>query len=72
MCVAERIDRAAPTHGEIAQSYLTKQPKAQLYLGLGDFNFCLMHVEKAYLNGGFGKAFVLTAADLAASDKPKK
>jgi heme iron utilization protein len=68
MCTAARIERDSSAHEDIAQSYLKKQPKAQLYLGLGDFSFFRLHVEKAYLNGGFGKAFVLTAADLLSAE----
>lgn len=64
MCSAQRLDRSSADHEETARAYLAKQPKAQLYLGLGDFNFFRLNVEKAYLNGGFGKAFVLTADDL--------
>jgi heme iron utilization protein len=70
MCIAHKVDRPARAHEEIAHFYLAKQPKAQLYLGLGDFSFYRMLVERAYLNGGFGKAFVLTAADLIAPGKP--
>ncbi len=64
MCMAERIDRDSAEHEVIARVYLLKQPKAQLYLGLGDFSFFRLQIGKAYLNGGFGKAFVLTADDL--------
>jgi heme iron utilization protein len=66
MCMAERVDRESGAHEDIARCYLLKQPKAQLYLGLGDFAFFRLHMTKAFLNGGFGKAFVLTAKDLAA------
>lgn len=65
MCIAVRIDRDGPEHEETARLYLLRQPKAQLYLGLGDFNFFRLRIEKAYLNGGFGKAFALTQHDLA-------
>jgi heme iron utilization protein len=68
MCAAERIERDSGAHAEIARLYLLKQPKAQLYLGLGDFSFFRLPAGKAHLNGGFGKAFVLTAADLLTAE----
>jgi putative heme iron utilization protein len=47
------------------QRYLSRHPKAALYAGFADFSFWLMDVHRAYLNGGFGKAFTLTAEDLS-------
>lgn len=64
---AIRIDRPSEDHDQTANAYLIKQPKAQLYLGLGDFSFFRFSVSRAYLNGGFGKAFVLDASDLGLS-----
>jgi heme iron utilization protein len=59
-----QIQRGSEDHVQTAKAYLAKQPKAKLYLSLGDFSFFRLNVERAYLNGGFGKAFVLDAADL--------
>lgn len=53
-------------HAELAAHYLRDHPKATLYIGFADFSFAVFTVDKAYLNGGFGKAFVLTADDLQA------
>ena len=44
--------------------YLTHQPKAKLYIDFGDFSLVRLRVTKAHLNGGFGKAFILTPEDL--------
>ena len=44
--------------------WLRKHPKAKLYVDFGDFHFWRMEVERAKLNGGFGKAYELTADDL--------
>lgn len=44
--------------------YLTTHPKAQLYIDFADFHFALFNVQSAALNGGFGKAYNLTPADL--------
>ncbi|MGR3495584.1 HugZ family pyridoxamine 5'-phosphate oxidase [Citreimonas sp.] len=53
-------------HERLAAQYLHHQPKAKLYIGFADFSLLRVTAEAAYLNGGFGKAFVLTPADLAA------
>lgn len=49
---------------ETAAVYLAAQPKAQLYIGFGDFHLVRLTPESAMLNGGFGKAYRLTADDL--------
>lgn len=53
---------------EMAAHYLRDHPKAKLYIGLADFSFVLFNVNKGHLNGGFGKAFTLTAADMVPSN----
>lgn len=52
-------------HATLASHYLTMQPKAKLYIGFADFSLLQLDIMGAHLNGGFGKAFVLTAQDLA-------
>ena len=53
-----------PGHSELRARYLTSHPKAKLYIDFADFVFARLVPEAAYLNGGFGKAFVLTPDDL--------
>lgn len=43
-----------------------RDPKAAVYLGLPDFRFWRFTVRAGLLNAGFGAAFRLSAADLAA------
>ncbi len=50
---------------ETAHAYLAYQPKAQLYIGFGDFHLVELAPMSASLNGGFGKAYALTRDDLA-------
>jgi putative heme iron utilization protein len=45
--------------------YLMCHPKGALYVDFGDFAFWSFETERAALNGGFGKAYALTAGDLA-------
>ncbi len=57
----------AGERGETAQAarrYLNRNPKARLYAGLGDFRWFRLEPGSAMLNGGFGKAYRLTAADI--------
>lgn len=46
--------------------WLAIQPKARLYIDLPDFRFVRLGMRAALLNGGFGRAFRLSAADLTA------
>lgn len=63
-CRATRIEKDAASHPRVSRRYLYRNPKAQLYAGLGDFSFFRLEIERASLNGGFGKAYALTRADL--------
>lgn len=53
-----------PTLPDLRQSWLATHPKAQLYIGFTDFHFARFRVSAVFLNGGFGRAFRLTAKDL--------
>lgn len=46
--------------------YLARLPKARLYYDFGDFRLIRFAPRSALLNGGFGKAYRLAAADLVA------
>lgn len=50
---------------DAAKAYLQAQPKAQLYIGFGDFHLVDLQSTEAWLNGGFGKAYRLAPSDLA-------
>lgn len=45
-------------------AYLEKLPKSKLYIDFADFHLVRLTPVSAHLNGGFGKAFHLSAADL--------
>jgi heme oxygenase (biliverdin-IX-beta and delta-forming) len=45
--------------------YLHRHPKAALYVDFPDFSFWRFEISRASLNGGFGKAYAMTASDLA-------
>ncbi len=63
---ARFIRHGEESHAGLAAHYLRQQPKARLYIGFADFSLMRMEITGAHLNGGFGKAFVLTPADLGA------
>lgn len=67
-CRAERIDRESADHAGVAQRFLARQPKAALYADFADFSYFRLEPEEASLNGGFGKAFRLTRADLMSDE----
>ncbi len=52
------------------ERYLAHQPKAKLYIDFTDFHFISLAPLQGYLNGGFGKAFRLTAGDLHSLTPP--
>jgi len=56
---AEMVDKTA-----LKDHYLAAYPKAQLYFDFGDFRMVRFTPVSALLNGGFGKAFELTAEDI--------
>jgi putative heme iron utilization protein len=61
---ARILERNDSDSQRIAARYLAHQPKAKLYAELGDFRFVRLEPRSASLNGGFGKAFNLSRADL--------
>lgn len=61
---AVRVEHNTSVHKALRDHYLQSHPKAALYVDFGDFFFFKFDIQKAYLNGGFGKAFILDASDL--------
>ncbi|PLS21759.1 HugZ family protein [Neptunicoccus cionae] len=63
--VASFVDRSSPEHEALRGHYLSTHPKSKLYIDFADFSFVTFKINSAALNGGFGKAYHLTAADLS-------
>jgi hypothetical protein len=61
---AARIGRGDAAHEQRRAFWLKRHPKAALYVDFADFSFWRLEIERAHLNGGFGKAYVLAAGDL--------
>lgn len=49
--------------------YINRHPKADLYNQLPDFFIYQLTIERALLNGGFGKAYELNGKDLTQEDQ---
>jgi putative heme iron utilization protein len=65
-CRAERLERGTPAQIRCERRYLNRHPEARLYAGFADFSFFRLGIERASLNGGFGRAYQLGRADLVA------
>ena len=61
---AREVARDGADHVRARRRFLARNPKAALYVDFGDFLFMAFDVERASLNGGFGKAFELTSDDM--------
>ncbi|MEL6436715.1 MAG: DUF2470 domain-containing protein [Pseudomonadota bacterium] len=61
---AEKVARQSDDHARLRFRHLSRHPKAELYADFGDFSFFRLTMTGASLNGGFGKAYALTAQDL--------
>ena len=63
-CQASRLERGSQAQARAARRYLNRNPKASLYAGLGDFSIFRLDPQRASLNGGFGRAYLLDRSDL--------
>ncbi|MCF3642379.1 DUF2470 domain-containing protein [Rhizobium sp. TRM95111] len=61
---AEEVARDAAGRANLRERFLRRHPKAKLYVDFPDFAFFRLVPERAHLNGGFGRAYVLEADDL--------
>ncbi len=64
---AKFVARDNHDHATLRTHYLHLRPKARLYIDFADFRLVRFDVQTALLNGGFGKAYKLTAEDLVAA-----
>ena len=63
---AKRMPNEHEKRDEFRSAYLKIHPKAALYIDFLDFGFYPFELDRAYLNGGFGKAYHLTKDELHA------
>ncbi|NVO56452.1 pyridoxamine 5'-phosphate oxidase family protein [Rhodobacteraceae bacterium B1Z28] len=62
--LAQPIARGSSEHDALRSIYLSQRPKAKLYIDFADFGFVRFDVQDGVLNGGFGKAYRLSPANL--------
>ncbi|MCB1417479.1 MAG: HugZ family protein [Notoacmeibacter sp.] len=65
-CTARPFARQDTDFAEALELYLARNPKARLYAGFADFTLYRLHVDRAGLNGGFGRAWHLGRNDIVA------
>ncbi len=63
-CCANFIGTETQTHSDLRAHYLLSHPKSKLYIDFPDFSFVRFSITSGLLNGGFGRAFRLSPADL--------
>ncbi|RYH06862.1 HugZ family protein [Tropicimonas sp. IMCC6043] len=63
-CDARFVARGTPEHDRLRGRWLASHPKSKLYVDFADFSFVVLEPRGGFLNGGFGKAYLLTAEDL--------
>lgn len=68
IAAAERVTRDSDTHVRLRERWLARHPKSKLYIDFPDFAFFRLTPLRGSLNGGFGKAYELTAADILSAD----
>jgi heme iron utilization protein len=66
-CEAEEVPRESAARARIRERFLRRHPKSKLYADFADFGFFRLYPLRASLNGGFGRAYALTADDLVIS-----
>lgn len=61
---AQLVERSSEDHTRLRDHWLVEHPKAKLYVDFADFAFARLIPVSGLLNGGFGRAFRLSAEDL--------
>lgn len=62
---ARPVAREGAEGARVRTRFLARQPKAALYVDFPDFGFVALDIQRASLNGGFGRAYELIRDDLA-------
>ncbi|MEP3197286.1 MAG: pyridoxamine 5'-phosphate oxidase family protein [Lentilitoribacter sp.] len=68
-CKANWIERSDPRFKNLRARFISRHPKAALYVDFADFRFYRLEPIAADLNGGFGKAFALSPDDFLLTNK---
>lgn len=66
-CAAAIVAKGTDDHAAAKACYLARFPAHQMMFGLGDFDLVRLVPRDGLMNAGFGRAFRVTPADLAAA-----
>jgi putative heme iron utilization protein len=69
-CAAEMIKHDTESDMRIRSIFLRRHPKAKLYASFRDFAFFRLVPKSASLNGGFGRAYIISGDDLIIASEP--
>ncbi|WP_404934619.1 HugZ family protein [Nitratireductor sp. L15S-10] len=61
---ASRVERESKAHERVRRRYLSRHPKAKLYVDFPDFSIYRLEPQQALLNGGFARAYRLFRSEL--------
>ncbi len=64
IATADEVARDTKEHARLRERFVRRHPKAKLYVDFPDFTFFRLVPLRANLNGGFGKAYLLSSDDL--------
>lgn len=64
IATANEVVRDTREHARLRERFIRRHPKAKLYVDFPDFTFFRLVPLRANLNGGFGKAYLLSSEDL--------
>lgn len=63
-CEAQKIEHDTESDVRIRSRFLRRHPKAKLYASFRDFAFFRLVPKSASLNGGFGRAYIISGEEL--------
>jgi len=63
-CEAQKIEHDTESDVRIRSRFLRRHPKAKLYASFRDFAFFRLVPKSASLNGGFGRAYIISSENL--------
>ncbi|HEV7435454.1 MAG TPA: pyridoxamine 5'-phosphate oxidase family protein [Pseudorhizobium sp.] len=69
-CVAAPVEKPGGTQEWLRERFLDYHPKAALYVDFPDFRFFRLTPRTASLNGGFGRAYLLSPEDITLQEVP--
>lgn len=70
-CRAVLVPRDGEAYSAARHTYLARHPRHAMTFGLADFDVYRLAPESGLLNAGFGRAYLVTPADVLAASTPE-